>query len=311
MPRTSAARAASTTGGHRGVDRRRVHRVVPAHDGVEQRRVEHGAPARAGLVERARERHEAVARDAAVGRLRAHGRGDGRRLPDRAAGVGAGRERRLEGREHRARATAGAAGDAVQVPRVVRRAVGGVLGRAAHRELVHVGLAEDRQAGLAQLGHDGRVVGRDPALEDLAAARRRQALRRHDVLDRDRHAGERRRAAPPPRGARRPRGPGRAPPRRRRGGRSAPAPSTAAMRSRWAWVTSTEEIVLVASASASSAAVARVRSEFTSVAFVVKEVRWGRAGWSWGRARGGMPCARATRHTWRWRWARRGGVSPR
>ncbi|ETZ97431.1 glutamyl-tRNA(Gln) amidotransferase subunit A domain protein [Mycobacterium kansasii 662] len=34
----------------------------------------------------------------------------------------------------------------VDVPRVAGRAVGGVLGRGAHRELVHVGLAEDRDA---------------------------------------------------------------------------------------------------------------------------------------------------------------------
>ena len=69
----------------RCVDRRRVHRVVAAHDGVQQRGVEDRAAAGAGLVERARERHEAVARDAAVGRLRADRRGDGRGLADRAA----------------------------------------------------------------------------------------------------------------------------------------------------------------------------------------------------------------------------------
>jgi len=38
-------------------------------------------------------------------------------------------------------ATAGPAGYPLEVPRVVRGAVGGVLGRGAHRELVHVAFA--------------------------------------------------------------------------------------------------------------------------------------------------------------------------
>ena len=168
-----------------------------------------------------RQRHEAVARDAAVGRLGADRAGDGRGLADRATGVGADRERRLERRDDRRRAAAGAAGDPLEVPRVVARAVGAVLGGGAHRELVHVGLAEDRHPGLAQPGHEGRVVRRHPALQDLRAAGRRQALGRHDVLDGDRHAGQRvQRLAggAAPVDARRP---GRGRPRRRRGGRSA------------------------------------------------------------------------------------------
>ena len=58
----------------------------------------------------------------------------------------------------------------------MRRAVGGVLRGRAHRELVHVGLAEDRQAGLAEPVDHGGVVRRHPALEDPRAARRGQTL---------------------------------------------------------------------------------------------------------------------------------------
>ena len=68
-----------------------------------------------------------------------------------------------------------------------------MLGGGAHRELVHVGLAQDRQAGRAQPGDDGGVVRRHPALEDPRAAGRGQALGGHHVLDRDRHAVEGRR----------------------------------------------------------------------------------------------------------------------
>ncbi len=133
--------------GHRHVERGGVHRVVPGDHRVQQRGVEHRARARAGLVERGGERDEPVARDRAVRRLHADGAGDGRGLADRAAGVGADRQRRLEGGDGRGRAAARAAGDALEVPRVVRGAVGRVLGRGAHRELVHVGLAEDHDAG--------------------------------------------------------------------------------------------------------------------------------------------------------------------
>ena len=114
-----------------------------------------------------------------------------------------------------------AAGDAVEVPRVAGRAVRAVLGGGAHGELVHVGLAEDRMPASRSRVDERRVVRRDPALEDLRAARRRQALGGEDVLERERHTGERGAATPPRRGARRRRRPARARPRGRRGGRRA------------------------------------------------------------------------------------------
>ena len=189
-PWTSARRAASTTGGRWGVDRRGVHRVVAADDRVQQRRVEHGARARAGLVEAGGQRHEPVAGDPAIRRLDADRAGDGGGLADRAAGVRADRQRRLVCRDDGAGATTRAAGDAGEVPGVVGGAVGRVLGGGAHRELVHVGLAQDRHTGGLEAAHDGGVVGRQPALEDLGAAGRRQALGDQHVLDGDGHAGE-------------------------------------------------------------------------------------------------------------------------
>ena len=61
----------------------------PAIDFEEARRVLDGASERSDLVERRAERDEAVAADAAVGRLEADGAGERRRLPHRAAGVAA------------------------------------------------------------------------------------------------------------------------------------------------------------------------------------------------------------------------------
>ena len=150
------------------------------------------------------QRDQAVARHPAVRRLHADRAGDRAGLADRAAGVGADRERRLERRDRgRAEPPPEPPGMRVEVPRVVGRAVGRVLGGGAHRELVHVGLAEDRQPGRAQPGDHGRVVRRDPALEDPRAAGRRQPSGGEDVLDRDRYAVERRSRATRRRGARR------------------------------------------------------------------------------------------------------------
>ena len=101
------------------------------------------------------------------------------------------RERGLSRRHRRTRPTRRAAGDPVEVPRVAGDAVRGVLGRRAHRELVHVRLAEDDHApALQPLDHRG-VVRRTPPLEDLRPAGRGRTPHREDVLQRQRHSGER------------------------------------------------------------------------------------------------------------------------
>ena len=116
---------------------------MPGDHLVQQGGVQHRTGARPGLVEAGGQGDQAVAGGAAVRRLDPDRAGDRGRLADRAAGVGADGQRRLEGGQRRGRAAAGAARDPVEVPRVVGRSVRGVLGRGAHRELVHVGLAQD------------------------------------------------------------------------------------------------------------------------------------------------------------------------
>ena len=191
MPATSCSRAAATTSGTGAsieVESSGSWPAMAACSSAASSTVRAHGP---GLVERGGERDQAVAADAAVRRLHADRAGDRGRLADRAAGVGADRERRLERGDRGRRAAAGAAGDAVQVPRVVGRPEGRVLGRGAHGELVHVGLAEDHHAGLAQPAHHRRVVRRPPALEDPRPAGRRHALGGDDVLERQRYAGQR------------------------------------------------------------------------------------------------------------------------
>ena len=72
-----------------GVDGGGVHPVVPGDHVEQQRRVAHRGGERPDLVERARERHQPVARHEAVGGLHADDAAQRGRLADRAAGVGA------------------------------------------------------------------------------------------------------------------------------------------------------------------------------------------------------------------------------
>ena len=91
---------------------------VRARDHAQRERaVAHRAGERADLVERARERHRAVARDGAVGRLHADDAAQRGGLADRAAGVGAERERRHRGGHGSRRAAARAARARARDPR--------------------------------------------------------------------------------------------------------------------------------------------------------------------------------------------------
>ena len=71
-----------------------------------------------------------------------------------------------------------------QVPRVAGQLVGGVLGRGAHRELVHVQSCRARRGppSCTRLDDVG-VDDRQEALEDARAGRRRHAARREQVLE--------------------------------------------------------------------------------------------------------------------------------
>jgi hypothetical protein len=66
-----------------------------------------------------------------------------------------------------------------------------VLGRRAHRELVHVRLADDDRADVPEPLGDVGVVRRSIALEDARTRGALPALDRDQVLERDRYAQQR------------------------------------------------------------------------------------------------------------------------
>ena len=99
----------------------------------------------------------------------------------------------------RAGARAGAAGRALQVPRIARRLEDGVVARAAVAELGHVGLAQDHRAGIPQaLDHHVVLLGHEILVGD-GAGDGGEVLGADKVLDADRHARERGRGLRPPR----------------------------------------------------------------------------------------------------------------
>ena len=156
--------------------------LVAAGDRVQQRRgVASVARERPDLVEAARERHDPVPADPAVGRLEARRR---RTAPPAGGSSRRCRCRCASGAWNAATAAAEPPdeppGHPVEVPRVGGRPERRVLGRRAHRELVHVGLAQDHGPGVAQALRDVGVVRRagsprgSASRRCLAAARPRR-----------------------------------------------------------------------------------------------------------------------------------------
>jgi hypothetical protein len=154
----------------------------PQHD----RRVAHGLGHRPGLIQRAGKGDDAPAADAAIGRLQPDRAGEGRRLADRAAGIGAGRRQTQIGRHRRRRAARGAARrqlPAVHLPRVHDRAVTGGFIRRAHGEFIHAELAQHDRARVPQvLGH-GRFILRQKAVKDAAGRLRGHIFGAEQILD--------------------------------------------------------------------------------------------------------------------------------
>ena len=176
---------------HLGGERRRVARVVAGdrleHEGAVGGRAGH----RADLVEARRKRHEPAPADPAVGRLEPRDAAQAGWLTDRAARVGADGHGGHVGRHARGRAAARSAWCPREIPGVFHRAEGGVFIGAAHRELVHVRLADDHGIGGPQPGHGVGVVRRAEAGEHLGGACRGQIASAEGVFDRHGQARER------------------------------------------------------------------------------------------------------------------------
>ena len=166
---------------------------IPALHGVErQREILDRAGDRPEMVEGVDEGERAGAAQPAVGRLQAEQAAQRGRHADRAVGVGAQRQRHLARRHRSARAARRAAGHARRVARIAARPVVGVLAGEVVGVLAHVEAADQDRAGRLELAHQRAVARGLRSIDvDLRAGARRQALDVEQVLDRERHAGQR------------------------------------------------------------------------------------------------------------------------
>ena len=179
----SSSNRAEIGGGERpGVG---VGRILPRDHFEDEREVGQRTREGADVIELARQRQHAGARDEAMARLDREHAAEGGGPDDRSVGLGAERERHHVGGDRRRRSRRGAAGRARVVVRVARRA-GMVI-----RELGGHRLADDDRAGRAQLGDHGGVVPRPAAAADRRAEFGRVIRGIDDVLDRDRDAVQR------------------------------------------------------------------------------------------------------------------------
>ena len=147
------------------------------------RAVGHVPRQRSNLVQRRRESHKAVPGNASISRLHADDAAERSGLANRSARVGPQRPNRAA-RSHRRRAAAGASPwHAIRIPGIVCRMESGIFRGTAHRELVHICLAEDNRPLRLQFFHNRRVVRRHKILQHPGRTGCLDALRADIVLD--------------------------------------------------------------------------------------------------------------------------------
>jgi hypothetical protein len=178
--------------------RDRIVGIGPLHGVVGQREIGSRARQRADVVEAGDEREGAGAAQATEGRLEAEQAAQRRRHANGTVGVRAEGERHHAGGDRAARATRRAAADVLERVWVAGRPVMPVHAGEVVGVLAHVERADQHGVGCFEAtDHDGVARGRRIVAVDLRAGARRQPGDVDQVLDRERHAGERpeRRAA--------------------------------------------------------------------------------------------------------------------
>ena len=181
--------------GHGGIGAGRVARIETRHRTEQQRRVLGADGDEPRLIEARSEGDHAVAAGATVGRLDAGHTAERSGLTDGAPGIGGRGSRHETGCYGRRGAAGGAAGHQRWIPRVAHRPEEARLVRRAHRELVHVQLAEHHRARRLEADDDRGVVRGHEIRKHLRAAGGAHPLGAEDVLVGDRHAGQRARPA--------------------------------------------------------------------------------------------------------------------
>ena len=143
------------------------------------------------VIERARQRDDALGRNLTDGRLQSNDAAGGGGDADGSARVAAERRQRHAGGDRNRRSAARPSRRPRRIDRIANGTERGVLARRAERELVEIGLANQHGARMPQLRDDRRIRGCDVPLAYPRRRRRRDARDVDQILDGDRHAVQR------------------------------------------------------------------------------------------------------------------------
>ncbi len=168
--------------GDRGIDAGRIVGIEPSHDLQDGRRVCRRPGEYPGLIEARCECDHPVARHPAVRGLDPGDAGEGGRLTDRAAGIGAGGDWREPGGQRRRRPARGAPRYLGRIPGILDRPVIARLVGGAHGKFVHVGLAEHDRTGRLEARDDGGIVGRCKVVEHARTAAGADPVRAENIF---------------------------------------------------------------------------------------------------------------------------------
>ena len=134
----------------RHVRRTGIARVITGQFSQHRRGIPDRLGQRSGMVHRPTERNHAALADPTIGRLQSDHAAKRGRNPNRTAGIGSEGKCRTTCRHRRCRATARAAGDPLQIPRVAAGAVMIIFVGGAVSKLMQIVLADQNRAGRLQ-----------------------------------------------------------------------------------------------------------------------------------------------------------------
>ena len=144
----------------------------------------------ANLVERGGKGDQAIARDATIGWLQSHAAAESRWLTNRSTCIRAECCEGCSGSNRCSGAAAGATGNAVEIPRIAGWMEGRILGRGAHRKLIHVHPSERNGAGSTKVGYGCGVVGSCVSIQNPGCRLKGLSSDTDGILDSDGNTSE-------------------------------------------------------------------------------------------------------------------------
>src|ERR1700689_73336 len=167
-----------------------VQWIAPGDQAEQAGRSRDAARERADMIKRRRERHGPEDADAPESRLQPDGPAKSGRDTNRAACVGTNGSRAQARGNRGGGASARSAGNPIERPGIVHRAVVGVAACDSVGEFVQVGFPDQDGSGTGKFARDGGIFRGDEIVQDFRSRGRADAARPNVVLERDRYPEE-------------------------------------------------------------------------------------------------------------------------